>query len=259
MSNLARNLGGPLVAAALLLPVAVSAQTMPDGPGEFPMYRPAPAMLSLTGEGPIRAKPDMATLSLGVVAEAATARDALAENTARMAEIIAALRAEGIESRDLQTADFSIDPRYSEPPRTPDAQPFTPKIVGYSVRNSLTVRIRDLERTGALLDKAVTLGANSISGPNFTVADPSALEDAARKAAMRDARRKADLYAEAAGVTLARILRIDEAGNFSPPPMPMARAMKAEAFDAAVPIESGELAMSARIAVSWEIEGGAKP
>lgn len=259
MTIMARNLGGPLLAAALLLPLAASAQTMPDGPDEYPMHRPSPATLSLTGEGTIRAKPDMATLSLGVVAEAATARDALAENTARMAEIIAALRAEGIESRDLQTADFSIDPRYSEPPRTPDGQPFTPKIVGYSVRNTLTVRIRDLERTGALLDKAVTLGANSIFGPNFTVADPSALEDSARKAAMRDARRKAELYAEAAGVRLAGILRIDEAGDFSPPPMPMVRQMKAEAFDAAVPIESGELAMSARVSVSWEIAVAAQP
>lgn len=259
MTLSARNLAGPLLAAAFFVPVAASAQPMPDRPDAYPMHRPAAATLSLTGEGTVRAKPDMATLSLGVVAEAATARDALAENTARMAEIIEALRAEGIESRDLQTADFAIDPRYSGPPRNPDLEPFVPKIVGYSVRNTLTVRIRDLERAGQILDKAVTLGANSISGPSFTVADPSALEDLARKAAMRDARRKAVLYAEAAGVTLARILRIDEVGDFSPPPMPMARTMKAEAFDAAVPIESGELAMIARVAVSWEIAEAAKP
>lgn len=249
MTILVQSLRGLLLAAALLLPFAVSAQPMPGG---HP-HHPAPATLSLTGEGTVRAKPDMATLQLGVVAEATTARDALSENTSRMAEIVAALREDGIESRDLQTSDFSIQPRYSQPAPGREAEPFVPEIVGYAVRNTLTVRIRDLEQTGALLDKAVTLGANDISGPNFTVADPSTLQDSARKAAMRDALRKADLYAEAAGVTLARILRIDEAGGYAPQPMAMAREMKAQSFDASVPIESGELSMTAQVSMSWEI------
>ena len=111
MTILVRRLGGPLLAAALLLPlaallpVAAGAQPMP---GEHP-HHPTPATLSLTGEGTVRAKPDMATLQLGVVAEATTARDALSENTSRMAGIVAALRGDGIESRDLQTSDFSIE------------------------------------------------------------------------------------------------------------------------------------------------------
>jgi hypothetical protein len=128
-----------------------------------------------------------------------------------------------------------------------------PEIIGYAVRNTLTVRIRDLEETGAILDKAVTLGANTISGPSFTVADPSELQDLARKAAMRDALRKADLYAEAAGVSLERILRIDEVGGYAPQPMAMAREMKVQSYDASVPIESGELSMTAQVSVSWEI------
>jgi hypothetical protein len=255
MTILARNLGGPLLAAALLLPLAallpVTAWAQPM-PGGYP-HHAAPATLSLTGEGTVRAKPDMATLQLGVVAEAATARDALSENTSRMAEIVAALREDGIESRDLQTSDFSIEPRYSQPPRGREAEPFVPEIIGYAVRNTLTVRIRDLEETGAILDKAVTLGANTISGPSFTVADPSELQDLARKAAMRDALRKADLYAEAAGVSLERILRIDEVGGYAPQPMAMAREMKVQSYDASVPIESGELSMTAQVSVSWEI------
>jgi uncharacterized protein YggE len=249
MTILAPSLRGPLLAAALLLPLAVSAQPMPGG---YP-HHPAPATLSLTGEGTVRAKPDMATLQLGVVAEAVTARDALSENTSRMAEIVAALREDGIESRDLQTSDFSIEPRYSQPQPGREAEPFVPRIVGYAVRNTLTVRIRDLDETGALLDKAVTLGANTISGPSFTVADPSALQDSARKAAMRDALRKAELYAEAAGISLTRILRIDEAGGYAPQPAMMAREMKAQAYDAAVPIESGELSVTAQVSISWEI------
>jgi uncharacterized protein YggE len=249
MTILARTLGGPLLAAGLLLPFAASAQPMSDG---HP-HHPTAATMSLTGEGTIRVKPDMATLQLGVVAEAKTAREALSENTSRMAEIVAALRADGIESRDLQTSDFSIEPRYSQPPRGHEAEPFVPEIIGYAVRNALTVRIRDLGQTGALLDKAVTLGANTISGPSFEVADPSALQDSARKAAMRDALRKAELYAEAAGVSLTRILRIDEASGYAPQPMAMAREMKAQAYDAAVPIESGELSMGAQVSISWEI------
>lgn len=253
MTILARSLGGSLLAAALLLPLAAWAQPMPGG---HPHHR-AQATLSLTGEGTVRAKPDMATLQLGVVAEAVTAQDALAENTSRMAEIVAALREDGIESRDLQTSDFSIEPRYSQPQPGREAEPFVPQIIGYAVRNTLTVRIRDLDRTGALLDRAVTLGANTISGPSFTVADPSALQDSARRAAMRDALRKAELYADAANVPLGRILRIDEAGGYAPQPAMMAREMKAQAFDAAVPIESGELSVTAQVSVSWEIEGAA--
>ena len=252
MTILARSLGGPLLAAALLLPLAAHAQPMP---GEHPHHQ-APATLSLTGEGTVRARPDMATLQLGVVAEATTAREALSENTSRMAEIVASLREDGIESRDLQTSDFSIEPRYSQPQPGREAE-FVPRIIGYAVRNTLTVRIRDLDQTGALLDKAVTLGANTISGPTFTVADPSALQDSARKAAMRDALRKGELYAEAAGVPLVRIIRIDEAGGYAPQPMAMARQMKAESFDASVPIESGELSMTAQVSVSWEIGASA--
>lgn len=230
----------------------------------LPLWEGAPAaaqammnerLLTIAGEGTVRAQPDMALITLGVVTEAAAARDALSANTESMNRILAALKADGMEPRDLQTSGFSVSPVYSQPPRDYDhSEPFQPKIVGYSVSNNLTLRIRDLAKVGALLDKVVTLGANSISGPSFTVADPTPLEDQARRAAVRDALRKATLYADAAEVDLGPIFRIEE--GYMQPPQPVAPgAMRLEAAaPMPVPIEGGELSFNAQVTVSWTLD-----
>jgi uncharacterized protein YggE len=154
-------------------------------------------LLAVVGEGIVRGLPDMAAITLGVVSDAASAREALSANTASMTRIIEALKVEGIDARDLQTSNFSVEPRYSQPPRNWNGtDPFEPKIVGYTVRNQLTLRIRQLDRVGALLDKVITLGANSISGPTFSVTAASELEDQARRAAMREAIRKGEALRE---------------------------------------------------------------
>jgi uncharacterized protein YggE len=197
----------------------------------------------------------MALITLGVVSEAATAREALAGNTESLNRILGTLKEDGLESRDLQTSGFSVDPVYSQPPRDYDpAKPFTPEIVGYRVSNNLTIRIRDLARVGALLDKVVGLGANSISGPSFTLADPEPLQDEARRAAMADAIRKGTLYAQAAEVTPGPIVRIVEQGYMAPPqPLAAGAMMRMEAADSAVPIEGGELTIEAQVTVSWSL------
>jgi uncharacterized protein YggE len=211
-------------------------------------------LISVIGEGTVRGRPDMALLTLGVVSEAKTAGEALAANNASAGRILAALRTEGIEARDLQTSGFSVEPVYSQPPRDFDgSQPFEPQIVGYRVRNEVVVRIRDLDRAGALLDQAVTLGANSISGPTFNVSDPTPLEDQARRAAMRDALRKGALYAEAASLALGPVFRIEETIAQFPQPVPLGAMAREMAADSAVPIERGELTFQARIAVSWQL------
>ena len=154
----------------------------------------------------------------------------------------------GVRPKDLQTAGFNVNPKYSRPPRQNEPQQ-APQIVGYSVRNTLTVRIRDLGSAGEILDQAVSLGSNAISGLTFTVAEPKPLQSAARKAAMADALEKAKLYADAAGVTLGAIQTITESGGIRPPQprMAMARA------EAAVPIEAGEITYRAQVNVIWEI------
>ena len=213
-----------------------------------------PRLLSVSGEGVAHAAPDIALITLGVVSEAVSARDALDENTQTMTGIIDALRDEDLEDRDLQTSGFSVEPIFSQPPRDYDhSTPFRPEILGYRVRNNVNVRIRDLARVGAILDLVVTLGANSISGPSFTVADPTPLEDEARRAAVADALRKAELYAEAADVALGPIQSIAEGYASAPQPM-QAATMRMEVADSSVPIEGGELTFEVQVSVSWVLE-----
>jgi uncharacterized protein YggE len=222
--------------------------------GQALQVEPRERLLSVSGEGIVRARPDIALITLGVISEADSARQALSANGESMTGIIAALKDEGMEARDLQTSGFSVEPIYSQPPPNYDGpEPFEPEIAGYRVRNNLTLRIRDLERVGALLDQVVMLGANSISGPIFTLADPTPLEDQARRAAMRDALRKGALYAEAAGLRLGAVFRVEE-GYVQPPQPFQGAAMRMEmAADASVPIEGGELTVEAQVSVSWQI------
>jgi uncharacterized protein len=232
------------VGFSCLAAAPAAAQTMPP---------PEPS-ISVIGEGTVRGQPDAAIINAGVVSEADTARQALDENSTAVSAMIRALRGAGIDPRDLQTAGFFVEPIFSQPPSDYDgSQPFEPKIIGYRVRNELTVRIRNLQRTGAILDEIVSLGANSISGPTFTVNDPTPLEDQARRAAIRDALRKGQLYAQAANVPLGPILRIEENVFQRQPPIPMSAMAREAAQDAAVPIEGGELAFEAQVNVTWRI------
>jgi hypothetical protein len=206
--------------------------------------------LTMTGLGEVRDVPDMATISTGVVTEAETAARALAANTRAMAEAVASLKALGIEARDLQTSNFTVSPRYFHDPKS--NRP--PRITGYTVSNMLTVVVRDLDRLGAILDRVVRDGANQIGGPTFGFAETARLVDVARARAAADATRKARLYAEALGVELGPILSISEDGGFVPRPEPMrARMAMDSAAGAPPPIEGGELTLSARVNVVWEI------
>ena len=214
--------------------------------------------ITIEGHGEVMAAPDMAQINSGVTTQGATAREALDANTAAMAELIAELKAAGIETRDIQTSGFSVNPNYVYTDER-DANGYTlpPKINGYQVSNTVTVTVRQLDTLGSILDKSVTIGANTINGVTFAVADPSELYDEARKAAFADARAKAELYATAAGGTLDDILSISEAQGFNnPQPYPMyARADMAAS--APVPVEAGELAFAINVNVQWELETGA--
>jgi uncharacterized protein YggE len=241
------NLGAALIAA--LLTVASVAPGHAQGTAENER------LITVTGEGTVEGAPDLALITLGVVSEAKAASEALAANSQSMSRIIDALKQGGIEQRDLQTFGFSVDPVYSQATEGGDPSvPFHPEIVGYRVQNNVTLRVRDLSRVGAILDQVVTLGANSISGPTFTVNDATALQDKARGAAIADALRKGNLYAGAASVSLGDIFRIDE--SFAPPPQPYASApmMRMEAAQSDVPIESGALTFKMQVTVSWRIE-----
>lgn len=225
------------LAAALAMPAAVAAAEPPP-----------PPRVVVTGEGRAALAPDMALLSLSVMREAATAREALDANNAAMAAVIAAMKASGVEDRDLQTAGIQISPRYdynNKPDGTQEA-----RLAAYQVTNTLSVRVRDLARTGEIIDRAVTLGVNQGGGITFTNEDPSAALTEARKKAVADAIAKARTLAEAAGVSLGRVIDISEQSYASGPEPFLAKAMPA---DAAVPVEAGENAYKVQVNMSFEL------
>jgi uncharacterized protein YggE len=216
---------------------------------------PQPGVISVSAEGVAAAAPDMAVISLTVLREAETARKALDANNAAMAEVLAAMQAEGIADRDLQTGAFSIQPRWFYPNNNNgDSEP--PRITGYTVNNTLTVRIRDLAKLGGILDTSVSLGVNQGGNIVFTNDDQETIRDTARMDALVKARTKAMRMTEALGVGLGRITQISE-NSYSTPPRSMMRAeMAAMAAPAAdyVPVAAGENEYRITVSVTWEID-----
>lgn len=211
--------------------------------------------IATEGHGEVQASPDTAFVTSGVTSQGATARAALDANTADMAALIATLKAAGIEARDIQTSGFSVSPNYVySDARDANGYSLPPMINGYVVSNSVSVRVRDLGKLGMVLDQAVTVGANTINGVAFSVADPAALLIEARKAAFADARAKADLYAGEAGVRLGRIRGIGETQGYGSPQPYMMKADAATSMAAPVPVEAGELTYAINVSVIWELE-----
>ena len=207
-----------------------------------------PGLVAVTGEGSAYLAPDMAVITLTVTRQETTARAALDANSAAMGQVLEAMKADGIAERDLQTSGFSINPQYQYPKNE------EPRVVGYQVSNSLTVRVRDLDQLGTIIDKSVTLGVNQGGQIRFTNDDPSDAITKARTAAVQDAREKATTLTEAAGVDLGRIVNISEQSS-RPQPIPMvSQRASFEAADAAVPIAAGENEYKVNVNVTFEID-----
>ena len=184
-----------------------------------------PTTLTITAEGHVDRAPDVADLSGGVVTQASTAAAALAANAARMKSVVAAVRRAGLADRDIQTSGLSLAPQY----RYADGQ--APVLTGYQVTNTVALKVRALADAGRLVDALVAAGANQVNGPSFRVDDAAGTLDAARTAAVATARARAQLYAAAAGMHVARIRSIVEGGEVpvARPMMMMARAKVADA------------------------------
>jgi len=212
-----------------------------------------PRTITVTGEGKVKVKPDTASVSAGVVTEADTARAALDKNTERMLQVMGGLLEAGIAQDDLQTSQFSVSPVYSRPPRNPSGPRVDPKIIGYRVSNTATAIVRDLERIGSVLDKVVTLGANSVGGPSFFLDEPRPRLDEARKQAVADALRKAELLSAAAGVKLGEILTLREGRGYEPQPE-MMRSKAMEMSSSAVPIAAGTQQLRATVTLVIAID-----
>lgn len=174
---------------------------------------PGEVLLEVDATGEIKSAPDQATVFAGVVTEAPTARGAVEANSRAMARLVAAIRAAGVAEREVRTQDVSVSPRYSQPPRDYDGQQFVPRIVGYTANNSVRIELADPSRLSALLDAMTAAGANPINGPNFALADDRAVALRAREQAVARAREQAEVLARAAGMRVARTLRISERGG----------------------------------------------
>lgn len=222
--------GWMALAALAAIPMAAgaaAAQTV-----TMPAILPDGTILDVSATGKTTRTPDLATIDAGVVTQGATAAAALSDNSARMAKVLAALKSAGVESRDIATSTVRLSPQY----RYADNQP--PAITGYQATNTVSVKFHDIKKAGGILDALVAQGANQIDGPNLSLADPDAALDEARADAVARAKVRAELYAKAAGLTVSRIVSIDENGENpgAPPPRPMmfARAVAAPQADTAI-------------------------
>jgi uncharacterized protein YggE len=186
--------------------------------------------------------PDAAVIRIGVTSSAKTAREASDANAKQMTSVMAAIKEAGIADRDVQTSRLSLQPQY-DPNKSGTA-----RLLGFQVTNQLTIKIRDIDKLPAILDRAIAAGANEMSGIEFIVSEQSKLLDQARDDAIADGRRKAELYAKAAGVRVGQVIAISEEGS-SPPPRPMVQAMRA----GTVPVAPGEQMLRASVSVTYAI------
>jgi hypothetical protein len=205
--------------------------------------------IEITGDGSVLATPDFARVTLGVTTTGKDAGAAMAANAKAVNDLIATIKGEGVAAADIQTSSLSISPTFANSTSGTNAPP---AITGYNVGNMVTVTARDLTRLGTLLDKAVGSGANAMYGIVFGQDDPSALLDKARPLAIADARRKAEIYAAAAGAKIGRLMELTEQEGAQPIQFP--RRMYATAASAApTPVEAGQDRLTVSVTARYEL------
>jgi uncharacterized protein YggE len=232
-------LAATLAAAPVATPVAIAQErpAMLEG-----------AALTIAVEQRVSAKPDIATVTAGVATEAPTAEAALAANAQRMTAVIAAIRRAGVAERDIQTARLSVQPQMVYGENVP------PRVSGYQASNTVSVKVRNLANLGKTVDAVVAQGGNQLEGVSFGIDNPDPLLDGARAEAMKKARARAEIYAQAAGLRVARIVAITETGAAPPPRLYAApMAARAEAF-ASTPVAPGEVDLTAGVSVTFELK-----
>ena len=240
---------------ALALSAAIASPAMAQQLSPLPVVEAGHSVLTVTGEGRSSRTPDLAVFNAGVTTQGKTAAEALAENSRAMTQVIASLKRAGIADRDIQTSNLSVSPVYAEPRRLPDGsiEQQTPVIVGYQVSNNVSVRQRKLGDYGKVIDTLVSAGANQVNGPSFQLDDADTALDEARVEAMKKARARANLYADAAGLKVVRILSITESGGHYPTPPVFYARDAAMAAPPPAPVQPGEVRLTANVTVLFEL------
>ena len=258
----------PLALVAVLLATApVACAQMPFASAATPLLASPAAMamnhnsiqpettLTINAEAKINVAPDIAYITAGVTEERATASEAMAAQAAAMNGVFSALEAAGIAAKDMQTSGLSLYPRYDylEVAQRDGSVRGEQKLAGYVASNNITARVRKLDTLGATIDSLVKAGGNTFSGVTFALDNDKDLKNQARTQAMKEALAKAELYANAAGLKVARIVTISEGYEYSPQPVMMARAEMAMDMAAPTPVAAGEVGVTASVSVLFEL------
>lgn len=243
MQNRMLTILGALIGVLLVAILAVVTSIAVTGPAQAQSPGVTSArQVTVIGQGEAKGTPDTAYVQIGVETEANTTQVALEQNNAQVTAIISRLKELGVADRDIQTSNFSINPRYDNEGR---------QVTGYQVSNMVAVTIRNLEQTGALLDQVVEVGANRVYGISFGIDNQTELLAQARNAAIADARARAEQLAQVSGNTLGEVLVITENIGSSVQPLPMRSGIAEDA--AAVPIQTGEQTVGAQVQVTFEL------
>jgi uncharacterized protein YggE len=231
-----------LMLGAAMLPGAASAQ-----PTAAITQSIAGTRLDVSATGEVTRVPDLAIISAGVVTRSSTATGAIQDAANRMERVRAELKRAGIDDRDIQTSNVSLNPEYLYENNKP------PKLVGYSASNTINVRFREIRNAGKILDALVREGANQINGPSLTIEQPQAALDEARTRAVAFGRARAELYARSLGLRVVRVVSVSESGGYPvPPPMPVMMEARAQAAD--TKIDPGEQKLQVTLAMTFELQ-----
>ncbi|GAB2900000.1 SIMPL domain-containing protein [Microbulbifer echini] len=215
--------------------------------GQIPSERGT--LVSIAAEGEARQTPDVANLSVGVVTEAEDSKKAMRNNAAQMESLLKAIKKAGIAKKDIQTSGVSLSPRYHYQKNQ------KPQIVGYTARNTVSIKVRKLDELGGVLDDLTTAGANQINGPSFEIGEPGPVKAEAREKALLDAQERATIYAKALGMKVRRIVSISEQGSGGiPRPMMLRGQMESMKESASTPIAPGETTLSVNLDLVFELE-----
>lgn len=237
----ARSVGWVVLASGLLATPAF-AQVTPTGSPQVPI-------IIVEGQASRDIVPDMAVITLGITTDRPSAADAARENAKAARVLVGEIAASGIAERDIETTQATLSPVYDSP-RNGEA----PRVAGFRASNAVQIKVRKLDTAGELAGRLLDKGANTLQGVDFTVSDPEPVLDALRAEATKDARRRAEIYAGAAGAKLGRLLEIRPADAAQPQ-----RAFKLRsAMDSApvsMPLEAGTETLEARVSVTWALDG----
>ncbi|MDZ4762824.1 MAG: SIMPL domain-containing protein [Alphaproteobacteria bacterium] len=249
------RLAGVFTAAGLAASLAAACASAPAALAQMPPQGMNPPMssiqpettITLTGRGTVDHAPDIAMISLGVQVEAETASAAMTQQAEKMNGVLAAVKASGVADRDMQTSNLSLNPVYDYPNNQ------RPRLRAYAASNQLTIKVRDLANLGRTLDAVVKAGGNTINGVSFGIDKPEAFQNEARVSAIKDAATRAELYAQAVGYRVKRIVTVTENEYYAPPmPMMMNQRMEMDAANA-TPVAAGEVSLTATVSVMFEL------